>query len=1072
TPSRLMQYMEYAPFREALSKCCLVMVGGEGVPQTLLENLQKVLSPEAHIENAYGPTETTMACNGADMIHMDHVAAGKPLLNYKSYIVDQDGEPVPVGVVGELWIGGIGVGIGYRNLPELTAQKFITYRGKRVYRSGDYAKWDTDGNVLILGRMDNQVKLRGLRIELDEIKGLMEQQPGIKQAVVAIKKIGDEDQLCSWYTSDREIDVHGLRDALRAKLTAYMVPVAFTHVDDIPMTANGKTDLKALPEPEVLKEEIVPPQNETQKQILDIAAEIIGNTNFGVRTELYSAGLTSLNSVALSIKLSETFGVNIQIRDFKENDTVEKLERLIRGTEKEEEFEVLSEYALTKTQEGIFFESKSHPGTTIYNIPVLLELSSEIKKDRLKSAVVSAIEAHPYLKTRLLLTEKGELRQKRMDDEPFSEADIEEVICGEIAEGKDTLVKPFDLLKDRLFRIKLIRAEKEEKSYLFIDVHHIVYDGMARLILLRDISRAYAGETLTKEKYSGFEAALAEEKLRGSEHYDRAKAYYTDLFDGCEPDCLPISDVQEDTTGSGELLIPVDRVDLKAVKQFCTQKSVSENAFFTAAFGVTVAKFCGRSDAIFTTINNGRNDPRFMESVSMFVRTYPVLCKAGNRGISDYISKVGRQLVDSQSYDVYSFEEISRDLGVRSDLLFAWQGVFEPEEETFCGKPSKQIPLSLSEAKANIELQVYPYGEGIAYLCSFRKELYTESFIRRFLRVYEQVLLGFLAKERLSEISFLDAETEKQLESFNDVKADIEITDIVTLLRRQAAATPDAPAVVYLDKKYTYRQVDEISERIAAYLKGKGIGKEDVVSILIPRCEYMVLASLGVLKAGALYQPLDSTYPTERLEFMVQDAGAKLLIADRELRNLVSGYTGEILYLDEIEGLPPASSEIGSPKPEDGFIVLYTSGSTGTPKGVILEHRNLCNFVSWYRRYYDLKEDSVVAAYASYGFDADMMDLYPALTTGACVHIIAEDMRLDFPMLARYFDENSVTHSFMTTQVGRQFAEYYTGTTLKYLSVGGEKLAPMYPEGKSFTFYNLYGPTECTIVTTVYPIDR
>ncbi|MBQ7425020.1 MAG: hypothetical protein IJV21_02005, partial [Lachnospiraceae bacterium] len=144
---------------------------------------------------------------------------------------------------------------------------------------------------------------------------------------------------------------------------------------------------------------------------------------------------------------------------------------------------------------------------------------------------------------------------------------------------------------------------------------------MARLILLRDISRAYAGETLTKEKYSGFEAALAEEKLRGSEHYDRAKAYYTDLFDGCEPDCLPISDVQEDTTGSGELLIPVDRVDLKAVKQFCTQKSVSENAFFTAAFGVTVAKFCGRSDAIFTTINNGRNDPRFMESVSMFVRT-------------------------------------------------------------------------------------------------------------------------------------------------------------------------------------------------------------------------------------------------------------------------------------------------------------------------------------------------------------------------------------------------------------------------------------------------------------------
>ena len=1070
TPSRLMQYLEYAPFRKALSRCRLVMSGGEGYPMTLRDRLKTVLAPDAHIINTYGPTEITVSSNGAEITKADHISVGRPLLNYVEYIVDADGNRVPPGVTGELLIGGPGVAAGYRNLPQETEEHFVTYLGTRVYRTGDYARWDAEGNVEILGRMDGQVKLRGLRIELGEVESVMEQQPGIRRAAAAVRQINGQDNLCAWFTADQPVDVLALRDALRRTLTYYMVPTALMQVEKIPETPNGKTDLKALPEPEILREKCTPPQNETQKKIFDIVAGVIGSNDFGIETELFSAGLTSLNSVNLSIKLSEAFSVNVQIRDFRENDTVEKLERFILGQDREDEtFPVQDEYTVTKIQEGILFETQSHPGTTIYNIPTLIELDRSVDPGHLKTAITAAVAAHPYMKVRFLINAGGEIRQRRMDSDPFTEDQITEQTCGTIDEIKDNLVKPFDPLKDRLFRFSLIRTK--ETNYLFLDVHHLICDGTGRAILLRDVSRAYSGEKLKAETYSGYEAALLEEKLRAGEHYEKAKKYYTDLFSGCEPDCLPIPDAQGEAAGAGSVTIHAATAAEK-ISAFCTQHQLSENAFYTAAFGYAVARYCDREDVIIATVNNGRNDPRFLESVSMFVRTYPVLCRTGDRKITEYITSVSGQLLDSLTYDVYSFGEMSRDLGVRADPIFVWQGAIPREDSEFCGAPCRQIPLALNEGKADIEFSLYPTEDGNILHCGFRAAAYTEDFIRGFVRVYDQVLSEFIGKETLQDIELADKDTMKLLDGFNDSAHDYEQTDIVTLFRRSAAALPERPAVVFQDRTYTYRQADEISERIAAFLKGKGIGQEDTVSVLIPRGEYMVLASLGILKAGAAYQPLDPSYPQERLEFMISDAGAKLLIADRNLLDRVSGYKGGTLCLDEISALPAAEQIPESPKPEDAFILLYTSGSTGTPKGVILEHRNLCNYCAWHIRYYGLDKDSVTAAYASYGFDACMGDLYPPLISGGCICIVPDEIRLDFPALQQFFNEHGITQSFMTTQVGRQFAEYYTGTSLKHLVVGGETLVPIDPHGKPFAFHNGYGPTENTMCSTIFAVDR
>ncbi|MBR2274722.1 MAG: amino acid adenylation domain-containing protein, partial [Lachnospiraceae bacterium] len=304
TPSRFVQYLEYKPFADVLSKCALVLAGGEPYPVALLKRLRELGIRD--IINTYGPTETTISSNMALLNNAEYISVGRPLLNYSEYIVDLDGNRVPRGVTGELLIGGPGVAKGYRNLPEQTKQRFVLYNGERVYRSGDYAKWDRDGNVLILGRMDGQVKLRGLRIELSEIEGLIEEQDGIVRAVAAVRKLNGQDNLCAWFTAERKIDVQDLRDALAKKLTHYMVPTAIMQVDTIPTTLNGKTDIKALPEPVVLKQgEYEPPVNEIERFFCSLFENVLEVDKVGALDDFFAIGGTSLAATSIMIEATD-----------------------------------------------------------------------------------------------------------------------------------------------------------------------------------------------------------------------------------------------------------------------------------------------------------------------------------------------------------------------------------------------------------------------------------------------------------------------------------------------------------------------------------------------------------------------------------------------------------------------------------------------------------------------------------------------------------------------------------------------------------------------------------------------
>ena len=738
-------------------------------------------------------------------------------------------------------------------------------------------------------------------------------------------------------------------------------------------------------------------------------------------------------------------------------------------------------FPLTKSQYGIYVECANRSGEICYNLPYLYTLDYSLDVNRLCNAVETAVKAHPTLFTRIVLNDEGEpLQTIDTDAIPSWTLHVEDV--QDVEAMIPSLVEPFDIYGDRLFRIRLLRSlpageGKDGALYLFIDYHHIIVDGTSMHLLLADIDKAYHGITPAAEQVSLAEVAVQEQTLRQSPAFQEAKAWYAKTFDCSDTFTQLIPDICTPSIASAPAeasLLRTFGISIHSVHAFCGEHAIYKSTFFTAAYAFLLAKFNNEQESLFTTVYNGRGDKQLSNTVGMFVKTFPVYAKfTPDTSVIDFLEATQQQMGDCRRHDVYSFSDVMADLQPQSNSMFAWHASLFADDQ-MGGKPMSIRRIGNSTLSAPLYLKAFLRDGSIQVKAEYRSDIYSEALISQFLESYEAVLSSFLSCQLLNDIHIATSSQLQLLDSFNqtDVPYDASQT-IVSLFLRQAKATPHNVAVVFKDKRFTYAEVDELSNRIAAYISSLGLHKGDVVSVLIPRCEWMPIASLGVLKTGCAYQPLDPSYPKERLNFMMQDAGAKLLIADEQLRDIVDEYQGEVLLTQSLNALPAVdySSEDTLPTPDSLFILLYTSGSTGTPKGCQLTHGNLVAFCHWYQRFYGLQPEHRVAAYASYGFDACMMDMYPALTCGAAVHIIPEEIRLDLIALNEYFETNLITHAFMTTQVGYQFATSIENHSLMYLSTGGEKLASLDPP-TGYKFFNVYGPTETTILITQYQVEQ
>jgi amino acid adenylation domain-containing protein len=724
---------------------------------------------------------------------------------------------------------------------------------------------------------------------------------------------------------------------------------------------------------------------------------------------------------------------------------------------------------LSQSQLGIYAECVHHENEVFYNLPFLYVFDGSIDADRLCRAIEATVQAHPVFFTRIELSDEGEpLQTIDLEKEEFS-LSVEQVT--DLEAEKQKFIEPFQLHGGRLFHTKVMRDA--EHVYWFFDMHHIISDGSSYHVIVCNVETAYNGGTLAPEEMSMQEFALAEAEMRKTPAFEEGKQWYAQNFDCGDTftQLMPDLEIPEQTDADKLRIL---NTDMDRVDAFCKANGIKKSTFFTSAFSFLLAKYNNDQESLFTTVFNGRNDPKFQHSVGMTVKTLPVYAKfTEETTVLDFLKASEEQMIGCRKHDLYSYTDIMTDLNLQTNAMFAWHGLMLDFTELM-GKPMEAIQLRKHNEGVSFYLMAFYVGKKYHIKAEYKSNEYSETFVEQFMESYEAVLEGFLNQTYLRDIDICTESQCALLDSFNQTDKDLDMNaTIVSKFREQVAKTPDNIAVVYKDKCFTYKELDDISDRIAAYIHGKGLHEEDVVSVLIPRCEWMPIVSIGVLKAGCAYQPLDPTYPSERLNFMMQDASVRLLIADPELRGIVDQYTGDVLSVNDILQLPAPNTDLTAcmPKPTSLFIMLYTSGTTGTPKGCQLEHRNIVAFCEWYHRRFSLASGCKITAYASYGFDANMMETYPALTCGATIYIIPEELRLDLLALNDYFEQEQITHGFMTTQVAYQFATSIENHCLRYLLTGGEKLAPLTPP-TNYTLVNLYGPTESTVCITSFDVTK
>ncbi|MBQ8015549.1 MAG: amino acid adenylation domain-containing protein [Clostridia bacterium] len=739
--------------------------------------------------------------------------------------------------------------------------------------------------------------------------------------------------------------------------------------------------------------------------------------------------------------------------------------------------EKLEVWPMTFAEQQMAIEQAMNPESVSYNVNFLaLEIDGCFDADRMEKAINALADRHAILRS-VYPMENGE-HVHRIDRNlhiPLDRrsCDREDVIRI-IEEGN----RPFNLSDAPLLRCTLFRHTATLYTLHFC-IHHIIIDAASWQIFSQELFSIYRGEELAPPE-SDYQDYAVWQKNR-TDLSDMETVFKEMFADGApenempthpkRPEILPVADTVITRSLSG-----------KQIKETARRIGVTQYGLIMSALGIALGKYCGSEDVVIGTAMSGRTLPEQNRMIGMFVNTLPIRIKpAGDMTFKDYVLQTAQTIRTVKDNQIFPFERLVPMLA--PDRTSARSPIFDIicnylHEDYLPELPDANIRyLSVKGQSLQMDMvvEVKRRGENVVVEISYSKELYddviAENFLEQFVTTLERccncaddALLIDLAELPEAQLNRMINEfTGKKVQGWNG-------RSIISLFREQAAKSPDNRAVQFKGKCLNYGELDEITNRLAAHLIKHGAGRDSVVGIMVNRSLTMPVSTLAVLKTGAAYLPMDPDYPTERLQYMLEDAGVQILICDAELQNKVPDFEGTVVYSSVIDSLPEAEPLADISKPEDLFILLYTSGTTGKPKGVMLTNANLTNYCYYYADICQLCETDVVAAYASFGFDANMMDMYPTLLRGACLHILPEEMRLDLPALRDYFEENGITVQFMTTQLGRQFAESMNVSTLRSLSVGGEALVPLNPP--KFKLTNLYGPTECTVACTSYQVDK
>ena len=1054
------------------------------------EKLASVNPPNYKFYNLYGPTECTIFCTGflVDKFYKD-IPIGRATSNNRLYIIDDASHRMPVGACGELVVAGPQVAKGYLNRPDKNEEAFknnpfsddVDY--DRVYHTGDIVRFLPDGNIQYVGRRDMQVKVRGFRIELSEVEEVIRRFKNIKDVTVtAFDDASGMKYLVAYIVSDIKIDVKELNEFIAKEKPAYMVPAVTMQIDSIPLTHNQKVNKRALPTPVAPSDlAIKNPTTKKQEKIFDIISTVIGHKNFGVDTDIFTAGLNSISVVRLNVLLGKEFNVPIRMNDIKENNTVEKLENFLGKDESGNVNKVevkLDKYPLSKTQEGIFIESIANPGTTIYNIPIMLKISSDINNEKLVSAIKEAIDAHPYINMVIKSdNDNTDIYATRNESKDYNI----DVIKTDKLPSLETLMKPFSILGKTLYRINIFDTINDGK-FIFIDMHHIISDGTSLVVFLKDIENAYYDKKVETEKFTGFSYALEEQKLLGSNSFEEAKKYYESLLKGADVESLLPKDDTDGELRANHITkkLTINKSD---VEDYCKNHGVSINAYFNAVFGLVLSKYDYKEEVCHTTVYNGRNDSRVENAVCMLVKTLPVLSRYDKDTTTlDFLKGITKQIFDNMTNDIYSFSEISRTYGVKADVMFIYQGD-SFNFDNFCGKKSELIDIPTTTVKEPISIYMHVIDNQFVCKCEFRHDYYDDETIDGFVECMDQVAKEFLTKSKLSEISMLTDRTKDLINKYNNTEQKVEDTNSAKQFEEAVEKYKDRIALIAKDETLTYDELNKRANRLAHSLIKEGVVVDNFVGLMMDRCANAYVGREGIMKSGGAFLSLDPKYPDDRVEYIINDSKAKIVVTKKEIlderKALFEKLGIKALLIEDLLKNGDESNPNVDIKSNNLAYCLYTSGSTGNPKGVMVEHHGLVNLatdgdLSVQVRVFTI-DCKVMLALAALTFDVSVGEHVIALRNGLTVAMASEDEIHNPLLLCEMIKKNKVdgftcTPSYINNMLDIE-ETYDALRQIKGFQIGAETFPKqlyrkMRDNGINARITNSYGPTEATDYTT------